>query len=288
MDHEKVQKIKAYLATLKPTLGGKILFRFLPFRKKLVLQNMRLVFENRLSDVEIHKLALSFYSHIFSTLKESIMMRFMNVSQIKDKAIVIGEEHLAAAVQNKRGGLIITGHFGNWEFAPIAGIQNFKDFKKQVYFVRKPQAIKFLEKIFFKRYDKMGLGVIYKKNSLTEVYQKLEDNQMVVFVMDQHAKGKEGVLIDFFGKKTNTYRTVAMIARSLDSPVIPARSYRRPDGKHVLEFFKPLDWQFCDDSAEEIKVNTRNYNQALENMILDYPDQWLWMYNRWKKTSLET
>lgn len=281
------QNLKNYIENIKPTLGGKLLFKFLPFRKKLVLQNMQLVFGEILDQAAIQKLALGFYSHLFSSLKESISLRFMTQTQIKQRAIVIGEKHLANKENTAlRGTLVLTGHFGNWEFAPLAGILNFKAFKKQFFFVRKTQSIKLLEKIFFKRYFDAGLGIIPKKHSLTQVYQKLENNQVVVMVMDQHAKGKEGILVDFFGQKTGTYRTVAMIARDTGSPVIPARSYRKADGHHVLEFFPPLPWLTHEDPAEEIYLNTRQYNKALEKIIIEYPDQWLWMYKRWKENKV--
>lgn len=284
---KEIEHLKSYIKKIKPTLGGKLLFHALPFRKKLVLHNLRLVFSNFLTEDERIKLAKGFYSHIFTTIKESILLRFMTTQQIKSRAVVIGEKYLAALGQNKiKGALVITGHFGNWELAPIAGILNFTEFSKDFYFIRKTQSIKLLEKIFFNRFYKVGLGVIPKKNSLTEVYNKLESEQVIIMVMDQYAKGKEGLPVEFFGIKTNTYRTVAMIAKDTGVPVIPARAYRRQDGKHVLEFLPPLSWQPHEDPYEEIKINTRNYNQALEKLILEYPDQWLWMYKRWKEIKI--
>lgn len=281
---EQVEKLKVYIAELQPTRGGKFLYKYLPFRKKIVLQNMRIVFENILSEDEIHKLALSFYSHIFTSLKENIQLRFMRREEIKKRAIVLGEDYLMELIPNKiKGAFVITGHFGNWEFAPIAGVYNFKRWTQHFYFVRKMQSIKFLEKLLFKTYYDAGLGVIPKKNSLSQIYHVLEQHQIVVMVMDQHAKGKEAIATEFFGKKTGTIRSVAMITQHTGVPVVPARSYRGKDGIHVLEFLQPLQWIASDNPKEELYLNTRNYNRVLENLILEYPDQWLWMYKRWKE-----
>lgn len=281
---EQANKIKAHIVNLKPTRVGKFFYKYLPFRKKIVLQNMRIVFGDALNEGEIQKLALSFYSHIFTTVKENLMLRFMSREQIRKRALVLGENYLIDLIPNKiKGAFIITGHMGNWEFAPIGGVLNFKNYMNHFYFVRKLQSIKFLEKFLFKNYYKVGLGVIPKKNSLSQMYHVLEKHQIVVMVMDQHAKGKEGVLVDFFGKKTGTIRSVAMIAQHAGVPVVPARCYRRTDGIHVLEFFPPLPWLHSDNPKEEIYLNTRQYNQVLENLILEYPEQWLWMYKRWKE-----
>ncbi|NDH09990.1 MAG: hypothetical protein EBY16_10395, partial [Gammaproteobacteria bacterium] len=35
-----------------------------------------------------------------------------------------------------------------------------------------------------------------------------------------------------------------------------------------------------------IEINTRQYNQVLETIILQHPEQWWWLHKRWKlKTS---
>jgi len=284
---EQVKTLKSYIEQLKPTLAGKFFYHCLPFRKQVVLKNMRQVFAEFLSDQDITKLAKSFYSHVAISLKENILMRFMSMQQIKDKAEVKGAEYMYELVDNEiKGAIIITGHFGNWEFAPIAGILNFKEFQGRFYFVRKLIATKWVEKILFRRYYQAGLNVIPKKNSLDQVCNALETNNAVVFVMDQHAsiKAKDGIMVDFFGKPAGTFRSPAMIARHTEVPVLACRSYRRQDGKHILEFFKRLPWIKADSSREEIALNTLKYNEILEQFVLEYPEQWLWMHKRWKTT----
>lgn len=279
--------LKNYLAALKPTLAGKFFYYCVPFRKKVVLQNMQQVFDSVFNEKEIIKLAQAFYSHVATSLKENLMLRFMTMQQIKNKAEIKGSEYLYELVGNEvKGAIIISGHFGNWEFAPIAGILNFKDFQGRFYFVRKLIATKWVEKILFSRYYQAGLNVIPKKNSLNQVCDVLEKNNAVVFVMDQHAsiKAKDGILVDFFGKPAGTFRSPAMIARYTHVPVLPCRSYRNKAGTHVLEFFKRLEWLPAENNKEELALNTRQYNKILEDFIIEYPEQWLWMHKRWKGT----
>lgn len=240
---EQVHYLKDYIHQLKLTLGGRFLYYCLPFRKKVVQQNLQQVFGTILTPAEINKLALGFYSHVSRSIKENIAMRFMTENQIRDRAIVVGDKHLWDLEHNVvKGAVLITGHFGNWEFAPIAGILNFQEYRGRFYFVRKTLVNKTIEKILFRRYYQAGLNVIPKKNSLNKVCDVLEKNNAVIFVIDQHAslKAKDGVLVDFFGKPAGTFKSPAMIAKYMGVPVLPIRSYRRPDGKHVLEFLPPI------------------------------------------------
>ena len=274
------------LSDLKPTRLGKFLYYCLPYRRRVVLSNMHLVFGSLLSPQEIKHLAQCFYSHLGLSLKENIGMRFMREDRLIEKARVVGHEIVLRLTEQKKGLLILTGHFGNWEFAPIAGILNFKQFKGRFYFVRKTLKNKFLERLLFRRYYRAGLHVIPKRNSLNAVCEALENNHAVVFVMDQHASvhSKEGIMVDFFGKKAGTYRSLAMLAKYTGAPVVPAQTYRDEQGQHVLQFFDAIAFEEKEEwnKQETLIHNTRAYNEALERMILLHPDQWLWMHKRWK------
>lgn len=244
---------------------------------------MHHVFGSTLSRAEIKKLAQSYYEHLLRCIGENIQMRFMSTQQIQEQAIVIGEEIPLKLAEQKKGIAVLTGHFGNWELAPIAGILNFKQFQGRFHFIRKTQS-KLVEKILFGRYYAAGLKVIPKKNSLDPTCDALANGDAVVFVLDQNAsiQKKDGIAVEFFGKKAGTYRSLAMIAKYTGVPVIPAHSYRKADGKHVLEFLDQIPWIDCDNPNEELYINTKAYNEALEKMVLLHPEQWLWLHRRWK------
>ena len=141
-----------------------------------------------------------------------------------------------------------------------------------------------LENILFRRYHRAGLRVIAKKHALNQIFSVLENNHAVVFVLDQHASivNRDGIAVDFFGKSAGTYRSLAMVAHYSQVPVVPAMAYRQADGRHVLKFFPALDWETVEQANQEISHNTRRYNQVLEQMILQYPEQWWWLHKRWK------
>jgi len=276
------------IANLPISLVGRFLYRYLPYRRAVVKANIEQVFGTQLNEGEKTRLAKAFYSHLAASIKEAIHLRFMSEKKLREQVEVRGYERLLAIVAEKRGVLILTGHFGNWEFAPIGGIMNFKEFQGQFHFIRRTLRYKFIEKILFKRYYQAGLNVIPKKNSLQQVCDALEQNHAVVFVLDQHASlaNRDGIAAEFFGKKAGTYRSLASFARHTGVPVVPAAGYRLPNGKHVLEFYEPIPWQEYASAQESIYRNTLSYNQALEQIILAHPEQWLWLHKRWKLKEL--
>lgn len=260
------------------------MYFLLPYRRKVIKKNIDQVFANQLDDSQKKHLTKSYYSHLLTSVKEAIQLRFMSEATLCSRVEIRGHQKMLDIVAQNKGVLVLTGHFGNWEFAPIGGILNFREFKGQFHFIRRTLGNKTIERILFNRYYNAGLNVIPKKNSLQQVCDVLDQNHAVVFVLDQHASlaNRDGVAVEFFGKKAGTYRSLASFARNTGVPVVPAASYRQADGKHVLEFYEPLVWQEYDNTQESIYRNTLLYNQALERIILAHPEQWMWLHKRWK------
>ncbi|MFA5960059.1 MAG: lysophospholipid acyltransferase family protein [Tatlockia sp.] len=279
-----MNELHSKIAALPVSLAGLFLYHCLPYRRAVVKANIAQVFAEKLNEKQQIKLAKAFYSHLATSLKEAIQLRFMSEKTLRERVDVRGYERMLEVVSHQKGVLVLTGHFGNWEFAPIGGILNFKAFKGQFHFIRRTLGNKTLEKILFQRYYRAGLHVIPKKNSLHQVCDALDQNHAVVFVLDQHASlvNRDGVAVEFFGKKAGTYRSLASFARHTGVPVVPAAGYREADGRHVLEFYEPLEWKEYATAQESIYQNTLAYNQALERIILERPAQWMWLHKRWK------
>jgi KDO2-lipid IV(A) lauroyltransferase len=263
---------------------GSFMAKFLPYRKKVILANMDQVYGQDISSKAKNHLMTAFYSHFGQIILETFKLRFLSEQQLEDSVTIEGYQHLLDVAANGRGVLVLTGHFGNWEFAPLGGISQFKQFKGHFHFIRKSIGFKALENILFKRYFQAGLRIINKKNALDKILSALEQNHAVIFVMDQHATlaNKDGIAVEFFGKKAGTYRSLAMVSYYADVPVVPAASYRTADNKHVLKFFEPVLWQDASDPEQALYENTLRYNQILEQIILEHPEQWWWLHKRWK------
>lgn len=265
-------------------LLGQMIYYFLPYRKKIVMANIEQAFADELTFSQKKNLAKAFYCHLARSIKEGLLLRFLSTDKLRQKVEVRGHERMLAVANQGKGVLVLTGHFGNWEFAPLGGILNFTEFQGQFHFIRRTLKSKFLERILFGRYFRAGLNVIPKKNSLDQVCAALDKNHAVIFVLDQHASlaNRDGIAVEFFGKKAGTYRSLASLARHTGVPVVPAASYRLPNGRHVLEFHEPIYWQEYDSVQESLYKNTLVYNEALEKIIRAHPEQWLWLHKRWK------
>ncbi len=279
-----MSELKAQINALPVSMAGRFVAKLMPYRKRVILENMAHVFGDTLSKAEKWHLAKAFYSHLLASMKETIQLRFISEEKLLSKVEVRGHERVLKIAEQNKGVLVLTGHFGSFEFAPIAGMIKFKQFSGRFHFIRRTLGSQWLERLLFKRYYDAGLHVITKANALQHVTEALDKNHAVVFVLDQHASlaNRDGIAAEFFGKKAGTYRSLATFARYTEMSVVPASSYRLPNGKHVLEFHEPIPWQAHKGNHQTIYENTCAYNRALEKMILAHPEQWWWMHRRWK------
>jgi KDO2-lipid IV(A) lauroyltransferase len=272
----------AGISELKPSLLGSAIYSLVPFRRRIVMANLRQVFGDRLTEPEMRRLARCFYSHSATTIGETLAIMASSKRRIAGKVDVVGVEHVLKAAELGKGVLILTGHFGNWELSAMAAMLQFRKYQNRFHVIRK-SLTPGLEDIVFGRFRKAGLRIISPINALTGVFDALEKNDVVIFIMDQHAVlGSKAIPVEFFGREAGTNRSLALVARKSGAPVVPASSYRKPDGRHLMQFHPPLEWISADNSREEIYLNTLGYNQVLEEFVLDHPDQWLWIHRRWK------
>jgi phosphopantetheine--protein transferase-like protein len=265
---------------------GKVVYHLLPFRRGVVLGNLRRVFGEVLSEDGIRHLAQAYCAHFVRFCFEFVRLPFMSPARRKAWVRVENSEVPIRAHGQGKGLLLLTGHFGNWEVATVAGMGQFPQYRRLFHFVRRPLKPAWLNAFITHRFQRSGFGTLAKRGSLDAILELLAGGAILVYVLDQHASGKEGVIVDFLGHPASTFKSLAVLALNTGAPVIPACCWREPDGTHVLHFGEPLPLVECDDTDEAIRRNTRSYNEALERMLLRHPEQWIWMHRRWKHNRL--
>ncbi len=285
LTHDRVSASAVALAepaTIDVPRAGRLLYRFLPLRRDVVVANLRRVFGGVVSEPDIVRLAQAHYGHLWKLAGEFIRFRWLSRAQ---KAALVRIENIDALIRARaqgKGILVLTGHFGNWEVATIAGIGNYPELRGRFHFVRRAIKPQWLDALVTRRFNQAGFGVLPKRGSLDLILERLAAGDLIVFPFDQHARPPDGIESDFFGHPAWTFKSLAIIALATGAPVLPAASWREPDGRHVLRFEEPMAPLECENSGEAIRRNTRAYNEVLERLVLRHPEQWWWVHRRWK------
>jgi KDO2-lipid IV(A) lauroyltransferase len=246
--------------------------------RRIVRRNLR--FANPAwTQQDIRRLTRQIFRHIGITFLEILQMRFLACENILNRARLTGEEHLHQALQQDRGLIIISAHLGNWEvglqFAccylntPITGVA------RKVRFAPLNRRVQRLRTRF-------GIKVIHKKGALPEMTQTLRRKEILALLVDQ-SRRSEGVETLYFGRRVTTTPAVAMLAIRCRSPVLPIFCIREPNGGLRVEVKPAVEIQRSGNLRADLLINTQRVNDAVEQAVREYPEQWFWVHKRWKK-----
>jgi KDO2-lipid IV(A) lauroyltransferase len=67
------------------------------------------------------------------------------------------------------------------------------------------------------------------------------------------------------------------------APVLPVFMLRNGFREHRLLIKEPLELIHTGDIKKDVEANTQLFNDTLESMIRQYPDQWFWVHQRWER-----
>jgi len=207
----------------------------------------------------------------------------MSRQQVSKSMQFHNPEVLRDAYNKKKGLLILTAHFGNWE---LLGGCIVVEFGFPVSGIAKTQTNRLVNRSIDERRRRFGNKVIPMETSLREVMRALRDGEAVGIVADQAAP-KENVQIEFFGTKLPTHQGPSVFSLKMGSPLVAVFSVRRPDGSFDAYVEEVPSADLKDYNDENVTELTRRHVKITEDFIRRFPDQWMWMHKRWKHVPLQ-
>jgi KDO2-lipid IV(A) lauroyltransferase len=211
-------------------------------------------------------------------LVDFFQMRFMRPEEVARRMRLVGGEHVLAALRQRRGLIVVSGHLGSWEF----GMQAFPCVLGETLTgVAKRFKSGIVEKYINTTRTRFGNEILYKKDSLAEMTRILREGGVLAAMVDM-ARSKDGVDIRFFGKKATATPAVAMLALRCRTPVVPMFCVREPDGALRVYAEPALEMRRTRDLRADLVENTQRLTDTVERMVRRHPEQWFWLMKRWK------
>jgi KDO2-lipid IV(A) lauroyltransferase len=254
-----------------------VFFYFIPIRKKVVFNNLKIAFpENNYHTNK--KLAFKIYLSFAITLVEIMCLPFLNKSNLNDSLDCSYTEFIIEKYNQGKGVILLSSHFGNWEFGAIAtAIQTQLPFSVVVKPLRNPLVNEWMNK----SRTKFGNEIVPLGISIRKTYQTLKEKKIVAMIADQRGP-MEGVKVNFFGKKVSIYTGPAALAQKTGAPLICVIAIRGKDYKYKMDLVEISQDNLPESEEEKILEISQRYTSYLEKVIREHPEQWLWMHNRWK------
>lgn len=235
--------------------------------RRIIEHNLRtaLDFDERL----VRKHTRTIFRNFFRNLVEFLCFCKFDEDWCKKNVEYVGLENVKEAFKSNKGVLAVTFHIGNLELhaymTRLAGIPTNAIWASH----KNPR----VEEFFVRPRIERGIKVILTGGAMKKVMAALAQNELVYFVID-HSYTKDGVEVDFLGRKAIIPRGVGIAAIKTGAPIIPAVAVRTGYTRFRIMYGRPVEYALTGNDEEDMREILQRCIRSLEGFVREYPDQW--------------
>ncbi|MEN9994934.1 MAG: hypothetical protein RL762_1591 [Bacteroidota bacterium] len=256
-------------------LAGLLRFLFctiLPYRRKVIDQNLQLAFPNT-SINDRKQIRKDFYRYFSDLLVESVKNLTISEKQLLQRMQLENPEVLGEIKALKKPILLVAGHYNNWEWLISAQALWFK---QPCFGIGMPLSHPFWDHKLTQRRSRFGLKVVHAKT-----YSSAFDTQQPVTLVlaDQAPSSAANCLwLPFLGQQSAVIFGPEYMANKYDCAVVYVNLSNSKRGYYNVKF------EVIVEESKELAYRelSQMHLQKLEKQIKDNPARWLWSHKRWK------
>jgi KDO2-lipid IV(A) lauroyltransferase len=196
-----------------------------------------------------------------------------------------GAEHIESALAKCSGVVFLTPHLGCFEVAAQAYAQRFGDRQPTTVLFR-PARKAWLRDIMAGARERPGL--LTAPTTLAGVKQlikALKAGQAVGLLPDQVPPAGQGVWAPFFGREAYTMTLSAGLVHAARAQLLLVWGERLSWGRGYLVHVRPFDRAGAGALSKDPAEAAAQINMAMEMLVRECPQQYLWSYDRYKQPS---
>ncbi|MDX1624565.1 MAG: lysophospholipid acyltransferase family protein [Gemmatimonadota bacterium] len=247
--------------------------------RRATLENLERAFPEW-SRIERWRVAFAAYRNTAHAAVEFLHAHKIGDEEMRDRVELVNPEAIAEAHGGGRGVILVSGHFGNWEWL---GRRVSVEGYRFAALYKEPKGTALAERLRDQR-EAAGIPVIDHEDTRAAL-RWLRDGGVLGVIMDQEPKRPEdGAVAPLFGHPTRTHVGPFRLARMTGAPILSVFARRTGSGRYRARF-TPFEPSGDPDPDRANAADAAAFNARLEAAIRRNPDHWLWMYPRWKRIS---
>ena len=253
-----------------------LLFYILRFRKKTAEDNIRNSFPE--FDVpERTALLKNHYRRLCETALEITRSLAMPPSKLEQHVSFTNLAVIQQALQHNQTVLLAMAHHCNPVWAVLAAGQQLGTPVDSIY---KPPHLAWLDNLTLKSLSRFNITPVPAKTCVTDLIRRSANTRAIAIVADQAPKrSDQAYWTRFMHQDTPFYLGLEKIAQLFRYPVFFMDLKRVSRGRYEASF-RQLATPPYDKHSHVI---SESFARAVENQILQSPQDWLWTHRRWKR-----
>ena len=253
--------------------------RVLPRHFHLAMNHLRAAYGEAMSEAEVRRIAQRCLESVTMFAVEVICLPRLITPFTWQKYIrLVDIEEALDLVLQGRSLIAVTGHYGSFELMGHL----WASLGLEMAAVMRPLDNEHLNRFVKASRATHGLRLIDKRGATAEAEGLLADGVSLGFIGDQDA-GSKGMFVTFFGRPASTYKSIGLLAMATQSPILVGYARRRGDRAQydvgVQRIIHPREWA---EQKDPLRWITQAYTSAIEEIVREAPEQYLWIHRRWK------
>ena len=238
-------------------------------RRVLTIDNIKRAFPEK-TDKEVIRIAKESYKTMGKMVMTSIYLEDITTN---GHTIIENEELILKACEgNEKAVIIVSLHLGGFEAGSV--MRSIRKF----YAVFRKQKNRKLNDLMTEWREKGGLHSIPLRDS-EALNSALKNKTLIALASDHHA---DDVEIEFFGRKTTAVSGPVLLGLKHKIPLV--LSYAIFEGNTVKVINKKiLEIEKKENLKATVKYNMQKIFYEFEEIIKEYPEQYMWQHKRWRE-----
>jgi len=258
------------------TATGTLAYHLSARYRNVADKNLKIAYGDTLTERQRQDLIKRVFQHFTrAMLVEFLKGSDMTLEEMSRRVKLDSLEPLETAEARGKGVIIVAAHLGNWEWsAKYLALSGHP----LMLIARQSEDEKF-NALTDRIRGSDGNTIHPRGDSPRPLLKTLRENGRIAIVPDQKS---EDVFVPFFGKLAGTVAGPAVLALKTGATLLPLFCPRQPDGTYKMIFYPPIIPESTGNrDADVLRIMTQ-LTAIVEDIIRQYPDQWLWLHDRWR------
>lgn len=232
---------------------------------------------------QLERLGRQCYTNLALSAMEIVGLTQSTKSQAARACAMEDAPILSQSLSLKKGVILVTGHFGNWELLAASLAAKGLPVAAVAARMKNPLVDTWLTGLR----ERFGLTLIPTgKSSGRRVMRALKSGRVVLLLIDQDARDR-GMFVRFFGRMVSTPPGAATLAQRSGAPIVPCRIRRDSGFGHAIVFHRALSPPERSGGETAVRQRLQELTSILEGWVREEPSHWFWPHRRFKTVAPE-
>jgi KDO2-lipid IV(A) lauroyltransferase len=245
--------------------------------RKLTVKHLTMAFPEKGKN-EIKRLAKSTFKMLGKNAGEVIRTSSINnLADLEKILVTTGFENFEKANKKGKGVIFVTCHLGAFDLQ----VTNMALRGLNPNIIGTPLKDPRLNDLLWNYRNAHGAIAIERGKETFRMIKVLKSGGSVALLIDQDTRVKT-VFANFFGIPAATPVGATILAIKTGAAIVPTYIYLGSDNLQHMHILPEMPMHITGNEDQDLIYNTQLMNDFIEQQIRKYPDQWVWMHERWK------